>query len=64
MSLRATRTGSRGRAGTIQAGALEDSNIDLSEQLVKLIVAQRNFQANTQVIQAEDQANQAIINIR
>ena len=50
--------------GTIQAGALEDSNIDLSEQLVKLIVAQRNFQANTQVIQAEDQANQAIINIR
>ena len=51
-------------AGTIQAGALEDSNIDLSEQLVKLIVAQRNFQANTQVIQAEDQANQAIINIR
>jgi len=51
-------------AGTIQSGALEDSNIDLSEQLVKLIVAQRNFQANTQVIQAEDQANQAIINIR
>ena len=50
--------------GTIQSGALEDSNIDLSEQLVKLIVAQRNFQANTQVIQAEDQANQAIINIR
>lgn len=50
--------------GAIQSGALEDSNIDLSAELVKLIVAQRNFQANTQVIKAEDQTNQAIINIR
>ena len=53
-----------GDLGSLQSGALEDSNIDLSEQLVKLIVAQRNFQANTQVIQTEEATNQAIINIR
>lgn len=50
--------------GLIQAGALEDSNVDLSEQLVKLIVAQRNFQANTEVIQTADAVTQSIINIR
>ena len=50
--------------GNVQAGALEDSNIDLSEELVKLIVAQRNFQANTEVIQTEDATTQAVINIR
>ena len=53
-----------GDLGSLQSGALEDSNIDLSSQLVKLIVAQRNFQANTQVIQTEEATNQAIINIR
>ncbi|MCP5144830.1 MAG: flagellar hook protein FlgE [Gammaproteobacteria bacterium] len=50
--------------GLIQAGALEDSNVDLSEQLVKLIVAQRNYQANTEVISAADTVTQAVINIR
>ncbi|MGH8598159.1 MAG: flagellar basal body rod C-terminal domain-containing protein, partial [Gammaproteobacteria bacterium] len=50
--------------GLIQSGALEDSNVDVSEQLVKLIVAQRNFQANTEVIQAADAVTQAVINIR
>ncbi len=50
--------------GLVQAGALEDSNVDVSEQLVKLIVAQRNFQANTQVIQTADAVTQAVINIR
>lgn len=50
--------------GLVQSGALEDSNVDVSEQLVKLIVAQRNFQANTQVIQTEDAVTQAVINIR
>ena len=48
----------------MQAGALEDSNVDLSEQLVKLIVAQRNFQANTEVISTADAVTQAVINIR
>lgn len=50
--------------GLIQAGALEDSNVDLSEQLVKLIVAQRNFQASTEVIQTADATTQSVINIR
>lgn len=50
--------------GLVQAGALEDSNVDLSEQLVKLIVAQRNFQANTKVIQTADATTQSVINIR
>ncbi len=50
--------------GLIQAGALEESNVDVSEQLVKLIVAQRNFQANTEVIQTADAVTQAVINIR
>jgi flagellar hook protein FlgE len=50
--------------GLIQSGALEDSNVDLSEQLVQLIIAQRNFQANTEVISAADAVQQAVINIR
>ncbi|MFT4585679.1 MAG: flagellar hook protein FlgE [Gammaproteobacteria bacterium] len=50
--------------GLLQSGALEDSNVDLSEQLVKLIIAQRNFQANTEVISAADTVTQAVLNIR
>jgi flagellar hook protein FlgE len=53
-----------GSLGLIQGGALEESNVDLSEELVKMIVAQRNFQANAQVIQTADQVTQSIINIR
>ncbi len=53
-----------GSLGLIQSGALEDSNVDVSEQLVKLIVAQRNFQASTEVIQTADAVTQAVINIR
>lgn len=50
--------------GLLQSGALEDSNVDISEQLVKMIVAQRNFQANAQVISTADAVTQSIINIR
>ncbi len=50
--------------GLVQSGALEDSNVDVSSELVKLIVAQRNFQANTQVIKTADSVTQSIINIR
>ncbi len=49
--------------GLIQSGALEDSNVDLSEQLVKLIIAQRNFEANAESIRATDTTTQAIINL-
>lgn len=50
--------------GLLQSGALEDSNVDLAEQLVNMIVAQRSFQANAQMIRAEDEITQTIINIR
>lgn len=46
--------------GLVQSGALEESNVDLAEQLVKMIVAQRNFQANAEVISTTDA--QSIIN--
>jgi flagellar hook protein FlgE len=49
--------------GVIQSGALEDSNVELSEQLVQLIVSQRNFQAAAQIIEAADQSTQTIINL-
>ncbi len=59
----------RGSAGTgsfglIQSGALESSNVDLTQQLVNMITAQRNFQANAQMISTADQVTQTIINIR
>lgn len=59
----------RGAAGTasfglIQSGALEASNVDLTEQLVNMITSQRNFQANAQMISTADQVTQTIINIR
>jgi flagellar hook protein FlgE len=50
--------------GVIESGALEGSNVDLSEQLVRMIVAQRNFQANAQVISTADTITQTIINLR
>ena len=59
----------KGQAGTsglgnIQSGALEASNVDMTEQLVNMITAQRDFQANAQVISVSDQITQTIINIR
>ncbi len=50
--------------GLIQSGALEESNVDLSEELVDMIIAQRNFQANAEVISTADAVTQAVINIR
>lgn len=50
--------------GLVQSGALEGSNVDLTEQLVNMITAQRNFQANAQVISTADTITQSIINIR
>lgn len=50
--------------GAVQAGALESSNVDLTKQLVNMITAQRNFQANSQMISTADKITQTIINIR
>jgi flagellar hook protein FlgE len=59
----------KGQAGTsgygvIQSGALESSNVDITAQLVNMITAQRNFQANAQMISTQDAITQTIINIR
>lgn len=50
--------------GGILSGALERSNVDLSEEMVSLITAQRNFQANAKAIDTATQISQTIINLR
>lgn len=57
-------TAGSGTFGLTQSGALEASNVDLTEQLVNMITAQRNFQANAQMISTQDQVTQTVINIR
>ncbi len=52
-----------GNAGLINAGALEDSNVDLTEQLINLITAQRNFQANAKTITTADTITQTVIQL-
>jgi flagellar hook protein FlgE len=53
-----------GSLGLLQAGALEEANVDLTEQLVAMITAQRNYQANAQTIRTQDQVMQTIVNLR
>ncbi len=50
--------------GLLQAGALEESNVDLTGELVNMIVAQRTYQANAQTIKTEDQLMQTLVNLR
>jgi flagellar hook protein FlgE len=50
--------------GTIQSGALEQSNVDTTAALVDMITAQRDFQSNAQMIQTDDQITSTVINIR
>jgi len=50
--------------GQIDSGSLEESNVDTTASLVEMITAQRDFQANAQMIQTEDQVTQSIIDIR
>ena len=52
-----------GTFGDIQGGALETANVDLTAELVKLITAQRNFQANAKAIETNNSITQAIIQI-
>ena len=53
-----------GNFGLIESGALETSNVDLTAELVNLITAQRNFQANSKAIETANTITQTIINIR
>lgn len=55
---------SQGRFGALLSGALERSNVDIAEELVGLITAQRNFQANAKAIDAASQLTQTVINLR
>jgi flagellar hook protein FlgE len=48
----------------LQASAVEDSNVDLTAELVNMITAQRYYQANSQTIKTEDQILQTLINLR
>jgi flagellar hook protein FlgE len=49
--------------GSVQASSLENSNVDLTTELVNMITEQRAFQANAQVITTADQMSQTVIGI-
>lgn len=53
----------QGSLGGLMSGALENSNVDLAQELVNLIIYQRNFQANAQTIKTENSITQTILNI-
>lgn len=53
-----------GNLGVLQSGALEESNVDLTAELVSMITAQRVYQANAQTIKTQDQALQTLVNLR
>ena len=57
-------TAGSGAAGTIQANALESSNVDTTSELVNLVVLQRNYQANAKALQTEDSILGTIIQIQ
>jgi flagellar hook protein FlgE len=50
--------------GTIQSGALEMSNVDLSGQMASLIAAQRGFQANARIVTTSDEVLQEVVNLK
>ncbi|MBL0207828.1 MAG: flagellar hook protein FlgE [Propionivibrio sp.] len=54
-------TGSR---GVLQSASVEESNVDLTAQLVNMITQQRNYQANAQTIKTQDQVLQTLVNLR
>ncbi len=54
----------QGNLGMLQDGALEESNIDLTGELVNMIVSQRIYQANAQTIKTQDQLLQTLVNLR
>ena len=53
-----------GGLGAIQSGALEESNVDLTAELVNMITAQREYQANAQTIKTLDQVMQTLVSLR
>ncbi|MDU1875364.1 flagellar hook protein FlgE [Citrobacter sp.] len=57
-------TAGEGNFGKLTNGALEASNVDLSKELVNMIVAQRNYQSNAQTIKTQDQILNTLVNLR
>ncbi|EPZ4509844.1 flagellar hook protein FlgE [Shigella flexneri] len=57
-------TAGTGNFGTLTNGALEESNVDLSKELVNMIVAQRNYKSNAQTIKTQDQILNTRVNLR
>ncbi|WP_340621969.1 flagellar hook protein FlgE [Xenorhabdus siamensis] len=57
-------TAGSGNFGKLISGALEASNVDMSQELVNLIVAQRNYQSNAQTIKTQDQILQTLVSMR
>ena len=53
-----------GAFGELRAGALEESNVDLTAELVNMMTAQRAYQANAQTIKTQDQVMSTIVNLR
>ena len=53
-----------GNFGGLQSGALEDSNIDLTAELVNMMTAQRSYQANAQTLKTQDQVMSTLVNLR
>lgn len=53
-----------GSLGTLQSSAVEDSNVDLTQELVNMITAQRVYQANAQTIKTQDAVLQTLVNLR
>jgi flagellar hook protein FlgE len=53
-----------GDLGALQSAAIEESNVDLTAELVNMITAQRVYQANAQTIKTEDQIMQTLVNLR
>jgi flagellar hook protein FlgE len=54
----------QGNLGVLQAGALEESNVDLTAELVNMMTAQRIYQANAQTIKTQDQVLQTLVQLR
>jgi flagellar hook protein FlgE len=53
-----------GSLGALQSGAVEESNVDLTNELVNMITAQRFYQANAQTIKTEDQVMNTLVNLQ
>jgi flagellar hook protein FlgE len=53
-----------GKFGELRAGAIEESNVDLTSELVNMMTAQRNYQANAQTIKTQDQIMSTLVNLR